>query len=826
VLLDMTMPGRDGLETCRAIKANPDTAPIPIIFVTGHSDSEHIVRAFSAGGSDYVTKPIRIDELLARITVQLRLREAEKNLVERNGQLEGLTSQLAEMNAELARQARVDSLTRLLNRNTWNQAAEAEHERAVRHERVYSILMLDVDYFKLLNDSQGHRAGDDCLRALSAAIAGACRKSDVAGRYGGEEFVVLAPETRAEAAILLAERIRQAIWDLSLPHPASPAGRVTVSIGVAEFELGSLSDAMGRADKALYLAKRSGRNLVYGRHAALPDHTEIREASEPSIPSVGEVDTRSVILVVEDNATNRRLYRGCLGAEEYRNVEAEDGLAGLAAVKRELPDVILMDVSMPGMDGLECTRRIKADPETRDIPLIIVSARHDAADVLAGIKAGADEYLSKPIRTTELAARVRSMARLSRERKDLVRSYRLRAEQIRVLSMLLDFCRSMGAAASTEEVLDQMMAAVAEITGGRTITVMQPNPERTTLNIVRHWGADGGSASPTSMAISTSLAGAVYQTGQPIIVNSESDAKKYRDDGAPQALECIPLLLTPLGNQARTLRVLCITDRVGRTPFESRELEYVELVTNIAGSALDAAHDRQDRDEARDMIVVALAKLAEHRDSDTARHVERVTRYAILLAGHLRQREAYRSQIDDRFLHDLERAVSLHDIGKVAIPDSILRKPGRLSVQEMAIMRSHADIGADTLRPIMEKGRNIEFLKMAVDIIQSHHEWYDGSGYPQGLKGHEIPLAALIVGVADVYDALTTERVYKRAISPEEAESIIVQSSGTQFAPILVEAFLSCKDQFRALAEELADAPSVSLKEPSADSVRCPVGVG
>jgi diguanylate cyclase (GGDEF)-like protein len=811
VLLDITMPGRDGLETCRLLKSQPETASIPVVFVTVHSDSEHIVQAFAAGGSDYVTKPLRIDEILARISVQLRLCEAEQNLVERNGQMKKLMDQLTETNAELALQARVDTLTQLLNRNTWEQVAEAEHERSIRHKHEYSILMLDVDFFKMLNDSQGHQAGDDSLRSLAGAIASSCRKSDIVGRYGGEEFVVLAPETRYETAIVLAERIRQNIWNLAIMHPANPAGRVTISIGVAELDNGSLTEAIREADKTLYLAKRSGRNIVCGHHVAVPSiHPLAGEASAIASPPATAIDfdRRAVVLVVEDNATNSRLYRGCLAKEDYRIIEAKDGNAGLAAVTRDPPDVIIMDVLMPEMDGLECTRRIKANPQTCDIPLIIASACNNAADILAGLKAGADEYLTKPFRTTELTVRVRSMVRLSRERKEVLRSNQLRAEQSRVLAMLLDFCPAIGSAATSDKILEHLIYAIADLTGCRRISVMLPDPARQYLTIAKCIGMEPEAQSRVRVRIGSAISGKVFETRRPIVVNSEKDALNWRDEDESEFFTGVPLLSAPLGTDPEVLGVLNVTDRVGGNPFEPRELEYVELIASIAGSALHGMRDRQARDDARDLIVVALAKLAEHRDNDTARHVERVTQYAIILADALRSKRSIGEQIDDRFIHDLQRAVPLHDIGNVAIPESILRKPGRLTAQEMAIVRTHTDIGVDALRPVMEKAANIGFLSMASDIIHGHHEWYDGSGYPRGLTGNAIPLAARIVAIVDVYDAITTDRVYKRAISHDEGEAIIVNSSGSQFDPAIVEAFLECKEAIRLKAQELADMPA------------------
>ncbi len=824
ILLDMSMPGQDGLQTCRALKADTSTSAIPVIFVTAHSDSQHILPAFAVGGSDYVCKPIRVDEILARVSVQLRLREAEQNLVERNATLESLSAQLAESNSELARQSRVDVLTGLFNRRAWDESAQLEVERSERHHHAFSVLMLDVDFFKAFNDSQGHQAGDGCLKQVAARIQAACRNTDLVGRWGGEEFVVLAPETDGQAATALAERIRQSIWDAAVRHPASPAGRVTVSIGVAACESRPLDESLRMADAALYTAKRSGRNLVYHADGTMP----LPPSSTRGNRDGASTDDRPVspstalVLIVEDNHTNRMVYKGCLAKEAYQITEVDNGQAALLAVSKHRPDVIIMDIMMPVMDGLECTRRLKSDPETRDIPIIICSARSTATEILAGLSAGADEYLTKPIRTTELTVRVRSMVRLSRERQDLLRSYQLRAEQIRVLTVLVDLCRDIGNAFTADEVLGHAVEAVAQVTMSRRVSVMLPDADRRVLTVVKSKGMDPDVAATAEVPIGSGIAGKVFETRQPIIVNTETEAADRCMGSSPDFFASVPLMSTPLGSGAEILGVLNITDRVGGRPFDPRELEYVDLVANIVGSTLLGLRHRAARDDARDMIVIALAKLAEHRDNDTARHVDRVTQYARILAETLRKGGSFGDQITQPFLHDLERAVPLHDIGKVAIPDHILRKPGKLTVQEMEIMRMHANIGADTLRPVIEKAPDADFLRLAEQVIRFHHEWFDGTGYPQGLKEEQIPLAARIVALADVYDALTTHRVYKAAIRHDDAERIIVSSEGTQFDPAIVAAFLASKEDFRRLGEELADA-SASPAAPSRPAPRRPL---
>lgn len=271
ILLDIMMPGRDGMEVCRMLKADPQTAAIPVVFVTAHSDPDQIVHALSIGGCDYIAKPFIISEVLARVSAHLRLRRTERELIRRNEELERLSSQLAEMNVELARLTRTDPLTGLLNRRAWQECLTLEHERCARHGGKYSLMMIDVDHFKAYNDHQGHLAGDECLQRVAGAIPPACRSIDLIGRYGGEEFIVLAPETNLEGVQALSERVRQAVWDLSIPHPLSrTADRITVSIGTASSDRSQWEQVVHDADEALYAAKQSGRNCVWTSPRAAP----------------------------------------------------------------------------------------------------------------------------------------------------------------------------------------------------------------------------------------------------------------------------------------------------------------------------------------------------------------------------------------------------------------------------------------------------------------------------------------------------------------------------------------------------------------------------
>lgn len=203
--------------------------------------------------------------------------------------------------------------------------------------------------------------------------------------------------------------------------------------------------------------------------------------------------------------------------------------------------------------------------------------------------------------------------------------------------------------------------------------------------------------------------------------------------------------------------------------------------------------------ETRDVVIFAMARLAESRDPETGAHIERVSSYCQALAEGLAIAGPYQSQVDPEFAQLMFATSPLHDIGKVGIPDDILLKPGRLSDREFEVMKSHAQIGADTLDAALLRFPNARFLRIARNIAATHHERFDGSGYPQGLKGRDIPLCGRIAALADVYDALTSRRVYKASMAHDVARGIIIKESGTHFDPAIVDAFLEIETTFKEI---------------------------
>ncbi|MGE0738089.1 HD domain-containing phosphohydrolase [Sulfurimonas sp.] len=358
---------------------------------------------------------------------------------------------------------------------------------------------------------------------------------------------------------------------------------------------------------------------------------------------------QKTILVVDDAPDNLMLLSNLL-KQKYKVKVANSGEKALKVISSDQrPDLILLDILMPHMDGYETLRRIKEDEATRDIPIIFLTALSDAEDEKHGLGLGASDYVTKPISPAIMMARIKTQL----ENKAAA-----------------DFLKNQ---------------------------------------------------------------------------NSFLDAEV----------------------QKRT-----------------EEISAIQEVT-----------------------ISALASLAETRDSDTGNHIKRTQHYVKLLAQHLQKNPKFAPFLDDAMIKTLFMSAPLHDIGKVGIPDSILLKPGRFTPEEFEIMKTHTTLGAEAIaRAEEDLGFEVKFLKIAKEITLYHQEKFDGSGYPEGLKGEQIPLSARIMAVADVYDALISKRVYKEPVSHEKGVAIMREGRGTHFDPDIFDAFLEIQDTFLEVALRYADA--------------------
>lgn len=358
------------------------------------------------------------------------------------------------------------------------------------------------------------------------------------------------------------------------------------------------------------------------------------------------------ILIVDDNAQNLTVL-GELLSDHYRVRAANSGPAALQAVaRRPLPDLILLDVMMPGMSGYEVIETLRNDPGTRGIPVIFTTAMDAIEDEEHGLVLGAVDYLTKPLRPAIVLARVRTHLELKHAR----------------------------------DALQQDNVAL---------------------------GAE-----------------------------------------------------------------------VSRRSRENQHLQEVALR--------------------------ALARLAETRDNETGNHILRTQATVERLAQLARHLPEYAGELDERSVELMAMSAPLHDIGKVGIPDRVLLKPGKLDAEEWALMKTHSRLGADAIaRAIADTARPAAFLAYAHAIALYHHERWDGSGYPDGLAGTAIPLAARLMAIADVFDALLSRRSYKAAMPVEEVRRIMATGSGNHFDPTLLACFLAHFDEFCRLAQRFPDSSIV-----------------
>jgi len=262
ILLDIMMPEMDGYEVCRQLKADQRTRDVPVIFLSALNEVFDKIKAFKAGGVDYIAKPFQVEEVLLRVNTHLMICAQQRALELQNQELIEQTALITEQKEKLALLATTDSLTGLSNRRDFLDKAQLEEKRFKRTNNSFALLILDVDHFKQVNDTHGHDTGDQVLVAIARTLEKTLRVNDLPARWGGEEFVCLLPETEAEGAVFVAEKIRAAIEDHKHQYN-NVAISVTVTLGVHVYDgSDAIKECLSSADAALYEGKKRGRNQV------------------------------------------------------------------------------------------------------------------------------------------------------------------------------------------------------------------------------------------------------------------------------------------------------------------------------------------------------------------------------------------------------------------------------------------------------------------------------------------------------------------------------------------------------------------------------------
>lgn len=521
------------------------------------------------------------------------------------------------------------------------------------------------------------------------------------------------------------------------------------------------------------------------------------------------------VLLVDDDQELRFILRAHLMAGGFEVLEAGDGRQGHELAAEKQPDLIVMDVGLPGLDGVAATRLIKSDVRTESIPVIMLTARSNTSDLVRGLEAGAQEYLVKPFDVTEFMARVRTVYRLAVARKDLDRlNARLEAEvdeKTLRLQVLYEFMRDLNHAKTRDRILDLLKKAIVDITGATRISIFLKDDVGENLVCLRALGMDSDQVRPIRVDAVGGIAGQVFRRGTTVAARALNLGPATDRDYQREAFLCTPLVSTSLETQDGSIGVINMTNKAEDAPFSTEEIECIRSVADAAAIALDNIVRRGRLQQSVRVLLQTLGHLAEYRDEETTEHLGRVTQMARVLADELRQGGEYPGLVTDEFIDNLVQAAPMHDIGKVGIPDEILTKPGKLTDEEFQIMKSHTDIGRRVLSRAVDPRCPNPLLQMCIDIAWCHHERFDGTGYPRRIRGSDIPLAARIIALVDAYDAMTSSRCYKPARSHEMAVGVVQAESGKHFDPLVVRAFLRAEAKFDELRASITESATADL---------------
>lgn len=527
------------------------------------------------------------------------------------------------------------------------------------------------------------------------------------------------------------------------------------------------------------------------------------------MPDTPDHKTSATILFVDDEAELRFIVSEYLRSAGYRVIEAHDGPQAVDAARQHHPDIIIMDIGLPNMDGITVTRLLKENPQTASIPVIMLTARSGSQDVVKGLEAGAQEYLSKPFDLSELLARVRAVHRLSTTQQDLDKlNIHLEAQvdtKANRLRYLYEYMRELNLAESKNRILDLIVGCCEQTTRAKRISLFIQDNNKEHLVCERAIGLDASTIEPLPISDMGEITNKVFRSGKMLAVNTYGGKQEDKSDYESNSFLSTPIISTSLNTHDGIIGVLNVTDKQDRTSFDEEEIKCVQSIADAAAIALDNLVRQQQLEQSVKMLLNTVGLLAEYRDEETTQHIERVSRLSKILAEEVKREGPYAYDVTDEFIAMLVQAAPMHDIGKVGIADDILTKPGKLTDEEYNIMKMHTEIGRRVLSHALDPDHPGPLLQMCIDIAYSHHEKWNGQGYPQRISGRNIPLSARMIALVDAYDAMRSHRRYKSAITHEDAIKQIQESSGQHFDPNLVEAFMRCHERFDEVHAQCVD---------------------
>jgi len=697
--------------------------------------------------------------LTAFVTLATLSRIAHARVIERSlNEVGSLTEQLRDM-------AERDPLTGLFNLRVFHELAT----RAIEHARTeggeVSLVVADLDNFKLLNDSYGHQFGDDVLRRTAAVFAAGGGEHAAVARLGGDEFAILLPGASREQAVAVAHQIERALADAP---ESGQAASGSFGIGVFPRDGDTVQTLFAAADGRMYgekhrrkaeslssLAGAARKLFVRAGRAMRPDQTTAQVLQEIASAAREEFSLTVCAIGIDERAHHPRLIVAAAASERLRERCLEsvgtDSLKARALGGALPREAWLIETAIPDESGTGGVLMLAGLPTE--------SFRPDAPVVVA------------------LAELVHAAVASGRAQLDALRAGRER-------DIHIDLAHALAGGGSLEERLATVTELIALAVGAVSVSIegLTPGPQRLSYNVAS--GLPEGLAARWRQARTSDQGRAFVQA-----IAGEAPCVLHDPAGDPRLPEFERRLLAGAGIRTSAIcpirfdgEMLAILGAVsGIDGFFTTEV--LAVLMNIAEHLAPAINVALLRDEleasyaqleqASRESLARLADAAEARDPHTAGHLRRIRFYSVELARQLGLPEAEAQSIG--------AASTVHDLGKLSLPDEVLMKPGKLTPEDWDQIREHPGQGERLIgdSPKFETERA---------VARWHHERWDGTGYPDGLRGEDIPLAARIVAVADAFDALTTERPYKRAWSVDEAFEEVHRMRGTLFCPRVTDA--------------------------------------
>jgi putative nucleotidyltransferase with HDIG domain len=471
------------------------------------------------------------------------------------------------------------------------------------------------------------------------------------------------------------------------------------------------------------------------------------------------------ILVIDDEEFILHLSRDILEKNNYAITIAQDGRQGISLIEKERFDLILTDIKMPDMDGIDVIRHIRSG--NKEIPIIVITGYGTLDTAINALRLGAQGFLLKPFTPADLRNAV----------AEALEKTRLLSENIRMRALmpLFEVSKEIIGEVNPKRLVRLLVEIARKEAHADSVCLALIDEETGRLDMKECHGLSQSCISAIEDSPGDESLSMVFMEKKPFLFTRETVLSGVLE-GARQTDGIASGIFVPLTIRGTVIGILSIMRTSNQLPFTLSDVEFVSVLSGQAAAAIENARLYEKLQQSYLSTIITLSAVVEAKDLYTDKHMKDIAEYSVEIARKL--------GIADAEIEDIRKGALLHDLGKISVPDHILMKAGKLSDEEIAVIKKHPANGAKMIEPVAP-------LKSARDIIKHHQECFDGSGYPDGLRGEEIPLGARIVGIADAFGAMTTDRPYRKALTTNEAVRELRKYAGIQFDPDIVQIFIS-----------------------------------